>query len=202
MKLYDTSMAPNARRVRMFLAEKDIHVDCIDIDLQKGDNLTAEFRARNPFAKVPVLELDDGTIISESVAICRYFEEIQPEPALLGTTPLEKANIEMWQRRAEFGFLVPTGMAFQHGTGFFKDRMTPNQAWGEDCKKSAYGYLKLLNQHLSDSTYLAGDHFSIADITMLTTLDFGRVIDIRLNEKHEHVQRWHELVSQRPSAKA
>ena len=202
MKLYDTSMAPNARRVRMFLAEKDIHVDHIDIDLQKGDNLTAEFRAKNPFAKVPVLELDDGTIISESVAICRYFEETQPEPALLGTTSLEKANIEMWQRRAEFGFLLPTGMTFQHCSGFFKDRMTPNQAWGEDCKKSAYGYLKLLNQHLSDSTYLAGDQFSIADITMLTTLDFGRVVDIRLNEKHEHVQRWYDLVSQRPSAKA
>lgn len=202
MKLYDTPMAPNARRVRMFLAEKGIQVECIDIDLQKGDNLTAEFRDKNPFAKVPVLELDDGTVISESVAICRYFEEIQPEPALFGHSAIERANIEMWQRRAEFGFLLPTGMTFQHCTGFFKDRMTPNKDWGEDCKKSAYGYLKLINQHLADSVYLAGDSFSIADITMLTSLDFGRVVDIRLNEKHEHIQRWYKLVSERPSAKA
>lgn len=202
MKLYETKTAPNARRVRMFLAEKDIHIECIQLDLQKGDNLTSEFRKKNPFAKVPVLELDDGTVISESVAICRYFEEIQPEPLLLGSTPLEKAQIEMWQRRAEFGFLLPTGMTFQHCTGFFKDRMTPNQAWGEDCKKSAFGYLKLINQHLSDNAYLAGENFSIADITMLTTLDFARVVDIRLSEKHEHIQRWYELVSKRPSARA
>lgn len=202
MKLYDTTLAPNARRVRMFLAEKNLHADSVEIDLSKGDNLTEEFRRKNPFAKVPVLELDNGDIISESVAICRYLEEIQPEPPLFGTTPLEKAQVEMWQRRAEFGFLLPTGMAFQHCTGFFKDRMTPNQAWGEDCKKSAFGFLKLLNQHLSDFTYLAGDTFSIADITMLTTLDFGRTVDIRLNDKHEHIARWHALVSQRPSAKA
>ena len=202
MKLYDTITAPNARRVRMFLTEKDIQVECIQLDLQKGDNLTPEFRTKNPFAKVPALELDDGTVISESVAICRYLEEIQPEPPLFGTNPLEKAQIEMWQRRAEFGFLLPVGMAFQHCTGFFKDRMTPNQAWGEDCKKSAFGYLKLINQHLSDSTYLVGENFSIADITMLTTLDFARVIGIRLNEKHEHIQRWYEQVSKRPSASA
>ncbi|OUS30108.1 glutathione S-transferase [Gammaproteobacteria bacterium 45_16_T64] len=202
MKLYDTTLAPNARRVRMFLAEKNMQVESIEINLLKGDNLTEEFRRRNPFAKVPVLELDTGEILSESVAICRYLEEIQPEPALLGTTALEKAQIEMWQRRAEFSFLMPTGMAFQHCTGFFKDRMTPNKEWGEECKKSAFGFLKLLNQHLSDFTYLAGDNFSIADITMLTTLDFGRTVDIRLNEKHEHIQRWYDLVSQRPSAKA
>ncbi|PCJ30064.1 MAG: glutathione S-transferase [Moraxellaceae bacterium] len=202
MKVYETKTAPNARRLRIFLAEKNIDVDYIQLELQKGDNLTEEFRAKNPFAKIPVLELEDGTVISESVAICRYFEEIQPEPALFGTSALERANIEMWQRRAEFGLLMPTGMAFQHCSGYFKDRMTPNQTWGEDCVKSAYGYLKLINQHLSSNTYLAGESFSVADITMLSALDFGRVIDIRLNEKHPHVQRWYDLVSQRPSAKA
>jgi len=170
--------------------------------LQAGEHKSPEFLSKNTNGQIPVLELDDGTVISESVAICRYFEEIQPEPALFGTSALERANIEMWQRRAEFGLLMPTGMAFQHCSGYFKDRMTPNQTWGEDCVRSAYGYLKLINQHLSSNTYLAGENFSVADITMLSALDFGRVIDIRLNEKHPHVQRWYDLVSQRPSAKA
>jgi len=202
MKLYETKVAPNARRVRMFLAEKNIDVTCIEIDLKDGGNLTEEFRSKNPFAKVPVLELDDGTIISESVAICRYFEEIQPIPPLMGETSLEKAHIEMWQRRAELGFLFPVGMAFQHCSGFFKDRMTPNQTWGEDCIKTAFGYLKLIDQHLSKNKYLAGENFSIADITMLTTLDFAKVVEIRLTDKHQNIKRWYELVSQRASASA
>jgi len=202
VKLYETKVAPNARRVRMFLAEKNIDIDYIEIDLKTGGNLTDEFKNKNPFAKVPVLELDDGTIISESVAICRYFEELQPEPALMGTAPLEKAQIEMWQRRAELSFLFPVGMAFQHCSGFFKDRMTPNQSWGEDCIKNAFGYLKLIEQHLSENQYLAGENFSIADITMLTTLDFAKVVEIRLTEKHKNIRQWYNLVSQRPSAGA
>ncbi len=113
MKLYQTQLAPNARRVRMFLAEKQIDIELIEIDLKSGDNLTEEFKKRNPFAKVPVLELDDGIILSESVAICRYFEELQPTPPLMGNSPLEKAQVEMWQRRAELAFLFPVAMAFQ-----------------------------------------------------------------------------------------
>ncbi len=202
MKLYDSKGAPNARRVRIFLAEKDIEVEKIEVDLQKGENLSEDFRKKNPFAKVPVLELDDGTIISESVAICTYLEGIKSEPSLMGTTPLQKAEVEMWQRRAEFGFLFPVGMSFQHITGFFKDRMTPNTAWGEDCKKTAYGFMKLIDAHLDNNQYLVDDYFSIADITMLCTLDFARVVDIRMNEKHQNIKRWYELVSGRPSAKA
>lgn len=202
MKLYQTTQAPNARRVRMFIHEKGISVEKVELNLQEGDNLKNEFLDKNPFAKVPVLELDDGSLISESIAICRYFEEIQPSPALFGTTALEKAQIEMWQRRAELYFLMPTGMAFQHCSGYFKDRMTPNQAWGEDCIKSAYKFLKLVDVHLSDNDYLAGDQFSIADITMLCALDFGRVIEIRLNEKHAAIKRWYEKVSSRASASA
>lgn len=201
MKLYETNRAPNARRVRMFLAEKEIAIDLIELDLQGGDNLSDDFKQKNPFAKVPVLELDDGTIISESIAICRYFEEIQPTPNLFGDSALEKAQIEMWQRRAELSFLLPVGMAFQHCTGFFKDRMNPNQSWGEDCISSAYGYLKFMNDHLAETPYLAGDRFTVADITMLTTLDFAKVIDIRLNENHPNILRWYESVSSRASAK-
>ena len=200
MKLYDTKGAPNARRVRMFLAEKGIEVDIIPMDLLKGDNLSAEFKAKNPFAKVPVLELDDGTIISESVAICNYFENTQPQPSLMGDSPLQKAQVEMWQRRVEFAFFLPVGMAFQHTTGYFKDRMTPCSEWGQDCKKSAYGFMKLVNQHLENNQYLLGDYFSIADVTMVCALDFARVVDIRPNEKHPNLIRWHELVLSRKSS--
>lgn len=202
MKLYQTQMAPNARRVRIFLAEKNIDIECIEIDLKAGGNLTGEFKSKNPFAKVPVLKLDDGTFISESVAICRYFEELQPEPPLMGTSALEKAQIEMWQRRAELNFLFPVAMVFQHCSGFFKDRMKPRKDWGEDNVKTAFGYLKLIDQHLSNNTYLAGGNFSIADITMLSALDFAKVVDIRLNEKHLNITRWYKLVSARESAKA
>jgi glutathione S-transferase len=202
MKLYETKVAPNARRVRMFLAEKKITLDCVEVDLKAGGNLTPEFKQKNPFAKVPVLELDDGTIISESMAICRYFEELHPKPALMGTSALEKANIEMWQRRAELGFLFPVGMAFQHCTGFFKDRMTPNKEWGEDCVKSAFSFLKFLEQHFQKNEFLAGENFSIADITLLTALDFAKVVDIRLNESHPNISRWYNLVSNRESANA
>lgn len=202
MKIYETKTAPNARRVRIFLAEKKIDIEYIQIDLKSGENLSEDYRSKNPLAKVPMLELDDGTIISESIAICRYFEAIQPTPCLTGQTALEQANIEMWQRRAELAFLFPVAMAFQHCSGYFSDRMTPRKEWGEDNIKMAYSFLKLLNTHLKSNTYLAGESFSIADITMLSTLDFARVVDIRLNEKHENIQRWYNLVSSRPSAKA
>ncbi len=202
MKLYDADGAPNSRRVRIFLAEKNIEIEKIAVDLQKGDNLKKDFKNKNPLAKVPVLELDNGKMISESVAICRYFEEMNPQPPLFGTTALEKAQVEMWQRRAEFGFLFPVGMSFQHITGHFKDRMTPNPAWGEDCKIVAYGFMKFIDQHLASNQFLVDEYFSIADITMLCTLDFARVVDIRLNEKHQNLKRWYELVSSRNSAKA
>jgi len=202
MKLYDADGAPNSRRVRIFLAEKNIEIEKIAVDLQKGDNLKKDIKNKNPLAKVPVLELDNGKMISESVAICRYFEEMNPQPPLFGTTALEKAQVEMWQRRAEFGFLFPVGMSFQHITGHFKDRMTPNPAWGEDCKIVAYGFMKFIDQHLASNQFLVDEYFSIADITMLCTLDFARVVDIRLNEKHQNLKRWYELVSSRNSAKA
>lgn len=202
MKIFETALAPNARRVRMFLAEKQIDMEYIEIDIKSGENLSTEYRSKNPFAKVPVLALDDGNYLSESVAICRYFEELHPKPALFGSSALDKAQIEMWQRRAELGFLMPVGMGFQHCTGFFKDRMTPNITWGEDCIKSAHKFLTLIEEHFVNHIYLAGDTFSIADITLLCTLDFAKVIEIRLDEKHPNIQRWYNLVNSRESARA
>jgi glutathione S-transferase len=202
MKIYEASTAPNARRVRMFLAEKGIDMEYVQLDIGGGENLNAEMREKNVTTKIPFLELDDGTHLGETMAICRYFEELHPETPLLGTNPLQKAQIEMWQRRAEFYFLVPVGMCFQHTTGYFKDRMNPIAAWGEESGKNAVAFLDVLDAQLADNTYLAGEEFSVADITLLCTLDFARVMKIKLQDKHTNLQRWYELVSNRDSAKA
>lgn len=202
MKIYETKTAPNPRRVRIFLAEKGIDMEYVELDIAAGENLNEINRAKNVTTKVPYLELDDGTCIGESIAICRYFEELQPEPPLFGTNPLQKAQVEMWQRRVEFYFLLAVGMSFQHSTGYFKDRMTPVPAWGVESGKSAVEFLDVLETHLSDNTYLCGEYFSVADITLLCALDFARVIKIRLQEQHPNLQRWYALVSSRESAKA
>lgn len=202
MKIYETRTAPNPRRVRIFLAEKGIDVEYVQLDLQKGENISAEMLKKNPSGKVPVLELDDGTCIAETMAICRYFEALQPEPALMGKTPLEQAQIESWQRLVEFNFLVPVGMSFQHSTGYFRDRMTPVPEFGKVSGEMALSFLDKLEQRLDESTYVAGEQFSVADITLLCAIDFGRVIKLRLQDHHVHLKRWYDMVAARPSAKA
>ena len=202
MKIYDTHTAPTPRRVRIFLAEKNIPMEYVQLDLQKGENCSPQMRTKNPIGKVPVLELDDGTCIGESVAICRYFEERQPEPPLMGTTPLEKAQIEMWQRQVEQGLFMAIGMCFQHTTGYFSDRMTPVKDYGVESGKIATKYLTLLEKRLGDTEFIAGEHFTIADITALCAIDFGRVVDVRLQEEQINLHRWYQAVSRRPSAKA
>ncbi len=202
MKIYDTKTAPTPRRVRMFLAEKGIAMEYVQVDIAKGVNLTPEMRAKNPLGKVPILELDDGTCISETLAICEYFEALQPEPALLGKTPLEKAQIMQWQQRAELYLFMQVGMCFQHSTGYFKDRMTPVPEYGKEAGINAQKFLQMLNKHLADNTYLAGDAFSIADITALAAIDFARVVKIRIQPEQVHLQRWYDLLQERESVSA
>ena len=202
MKIYETNTAPTPRRVRIFLAEKDINIKYVQVDLAKGENLSPEMRAKNPIGKVPVLELDDGTCIGESDAICLYFEALQPKPALMGETPLEKGVIAMWQRQIEMCLFNQIGMCFQHTTGYFKDRMTPVPEFGRVSGENASQYLKVLDKRLADNEFMAGDKFSIADITGLCAVDFGRVVDIRITDKQINLKRWYEQISGRPSAKA
>lgn len=202
MKIYDTKTAPNPRRVRIFLAEKQIPMDYEQVDLAAGENLSDKMRKRNPMAKVPVLELDDGTCISESVAICRYFELLHPEPPLMGTSVLEQAQVEMWQRQVEFGLFMQVGLCFQHTSGYFKDRMTPVPEFGEEAGKNAGTFMSVLDRRLADSEFIAGNSFSIADITALCAIDFARVVKIRINDEQPHLKRWHQAVSSRPSASA
>lgn len=202
MKIYQTHMAPNPRRVRMFLAEKEIEMEYQEVDIAAGDNLTAEMKAKNPTTKLPFLELDDGTCIGETVAICRYFEETKPENQLMGRSALEKAQVEMWHRRVEFHLLQPVTMCFVHTTGYFKDRMTPVAEWGNISGQNAVTYFGELDKHFSQSSYLVGDYFSIADITLLCTIDFARVVKLRVNEEYTHLLDWYARVSARPSASA
>ncbi|WP_076012241.1 glutathione S-transferase family protein [Alteromonas abrolhosensis] len=202
MKIYETKTAPNPRRVRMFLAEKGIDVDYVQVDIQKGENLSPQMRAKNPLGKIPILELDDGTCIAETDAICTYFEAIQPEPPLMGTTPIEKATISMWQRQVEFAFMMQVGMCFQHTTGYFKDRMTPVPEFGKEAGINAAKYLNILERRLGEKEFIAGNAFSIADITALCAMDFARVVKIRMTEEHVNLARWYEAVSNRASAKA
>jgi len=202
MKIYDTKTAPTPRRVRIFLAEKGIDMDYIQVDLAKGENLSKEMRAKNPIGKVPVLELDDGSCIGESDAICTYFEALQPEPPLFGSTPLEKGTIAMWQRQIEMCLFNQIGMCFQHTTGYFKDRMTPVPEFGKVSGINAQKYLNVLERQITKHPFMAGNSFSIADITAMCAIDFGRVVDVRMDESHVNLAKWYDKVSSRPSAKA
>ncbi len=202
MKIYEFTMAPNPRRVRVFLAEKGIKVPYEQVDIAAGKNRAPEFLKINPMGGLPVLELDDGTHIAESVAICRYFEELHPEPRLMGTDAKDKAVVEMWNRRMEFELLSNTAGAFRNTSAFFKGRIPQVPEYGEICKNAALKRLEWLDGELANRQFIAGNRFTIADITALIAVDFGRLTDIRIQANQKNLARWHETVSARPSAKA
>lgn len=203
MRLFDGGRVPNARRVRIFLAEKGITLPMVPTDLGKMDHKTAEFTARNPLQRVPVLELDDGAHLSESIAICRYFEELQPEPALFGTGARERAFVEMWNRRVELELYLAVQAAFRHTHPAMAEREVPQvPAWGEANRPRALTMMALIDQQLSDKTYLVGETFSVADITLLVTVDFLKPAKLAMPENLENLRRWHQSVSSRPSAAA
>jgi len=202
VKLYDSAMAPNPRRVRIFLAEKGVTVPTEQVDLAAAANRGPAFRAKNPLGTVPVLELDDGTCISESVAICRYFEETHPQPPLMGTDAKDRALVEMWQRRMELEILTPIAGVFRNTHPFFAGRIPQVPEYGEVCRKHAEARMAWLNDELASRPFVAGACYTIADITALVGIDFGRPTKIRIDPAHEHLLRWHAAVSARPSAKA
>ena len=202
MKLYHHPLAPNPRRVRVFLAEKGIDVPMVSVDIFQGESREPPFLAKNPLGGVPVLELDDGTIIAESLAICRYFEESQPEPNLLGRTPLEKAQIEMWQRRMELEIFQMTGGCFRHTNAIFAGRFPQVPEYGQFCKDRAHQRLVWLDGELALRSFVAGERYTVADITALVGIDLGRASGIGIAPEQKHLARWYEIVSSRPSAKA
>jgi glutathione S-transferase len=202
MKLYDSTLAPNPRRVRIFLAEKGVEVPTVQVDLGKAESRQPEFLARNPLGGVPVLELDDGTCIAESVAICRYFEVLHPQPPLLGTDAKDQALVEMWQRRMEFELFQNITGVFRNTHKFFEGRIEQVPEFGEVCRRAAEKRLAWLDGELAGRPFVAGERFTIADITALCGIDFGRVTGIRPAPDQKNLLRWHEAVSSRPSARA
>ena len=203
MKLFDGGKAPNPRRVRVFLAEKGIEVPLAPVDMGAMGHRAPEVADRNPLRRLPVLELDDGTIITESVAICRYFEETNPKPPLFGVGALGKAKVEEWQRRMELYLMMPVAHAFRHIHPAMKEWEVPQIAeWGEANKPKALDFLSLLDRELAGREFAAGDAYSIADITGLIAIDFMKLARLAVPEDLANVRRWHGALSARPSAGA
>jgi glutathione S-transferase len=209
MKIYDFAMAPNSRRVRMFAAEKNIPLELISVDLSKREQMDDAYKAVNPRLAVPALILDDGTLLTESVAICRYMDELHPEPALFGSGAKGKAVVEMWHRRVELEGMQAVADGVRNSVEFFADRAIPGPAnfeqipaLAERGKTRVRLFFDMLNKQLSDNEFVAGADISIADIAAVIGCDFAKVIKIRVDESRPNLQRWYDAMQARPSAKA
>lgn len=201
MKIYDGGRAPNPRRVQIFLKEKSLEMETQQLDLNALEHRSPEMLAKNPTATVPFLELDDGTILSETIAICRYVEALNPEPNLFGSTPLECAQIEMWNRRIEFGFFMRVAQSFRHlhpGAAVLEGEQI--EAWGLKNQKLAIEYLEILDAQLAGNPFIAGKRFSVADITAIVAVQFCKPSRVKIPEEGVHnFKRWVDEVSARPS---
>jgi glutathione S-transferase len=203
MKLYDGGRAPNPRRVRIFLAEKGITVPMEQVDLGALQQKSAAFTAINPVQRVPALVLDDGTVLTESIAICRYFEALHPQPPLFGHGALAAAQVEMWNRRIELHFLFPVSHVFRNTHPAMKEMEVPQvQAWAEANKPRIAEFMTILDRQLEGRPFVAGDQFTVADITGLVTVDFLKPAKLAVPEELKNLRRWHVDVSARPSAAA
>jgi len=209
MLLYDNRHAPSPRRVRIFLKEKGIDVPTVPVDILAGGNLTPDFMQVSPRGLLPVLCLDNGMIIDETVAICRYFEEIKPEPSLFGLTPLDKALVESWSRRAEFDGMGGVADVFRNSVPLMANRGVPGRTGDPQIPQlvdrgriTVARFYQMLDDRLAHSRYLAGDQFSVADITALCTIDFSAFAGMPIPDEDTNVRRWHKDVSQRPGAYA
>jgi glutathione S-transferase len=203
MKLYDGGRAPNPRRVRIFLAEKGVKVPTEQVDLGALQQRSEAYTAINPMQRVPALVLDDGTVITESIAICRYFEALQPEPPLFGRGAIEEALVEMWNRRAELHLFLPVSIVFRHLHPAMAQMEVPQVAeWGEANKPRVMAFLQLLDGELKNRAFIAGPAYTVADITAMVAVDFMRVSKLAVPEELTNLKRWHQTVAARPSAAA
>ena len=199
MKLWSAAVAPNPRRVAIYLMEKGIEVETVNFDLAAKENYAPEFMAKNPLARVPVLEFDDHTCLAESKAICRYFEETHPEPPLMGTDARDRAFVEMWDRRMESELMANMTGAFRHGHPYWEGRIEQIPAYADTCKHNAEERMAWLDGELTSREYIAGDAFTFADITAVCAFGIGRVARIRIPEELTHLASWYERISARPS---
>lgn len=203
MKLFSAAYAPNPRRVMMFIAEKDLSdIEIVQVDLIKGEHREPHFRAKSPLAQVPTLELDDGRTITESRAICLYLEALHPEPNLMGRDAFERAWIEMWDRRAELLFAMPLMMWVRHGSPMLaaveKNQNAEVASWYQ---AQALRMAKWLDGELAHRPWIAGDRFSIADITAACGMDFAKMVRWRPGDDLPNLQRWRADLSVRAAGK-
>ena len=203
MKLYDYPGAPNPRRVKIFAHEKDINLELVNCDMLKREHKTPEFLKKSPSGKIPVLELEDGRCISESIAICRYLESIIPEPNLFGEDPFEISYVESRNRHIELELWTQIGISWVNGPivgsmGLFEQ--IPDAKKASDLNVAAY--YKRLDRELSSLEYVAGNRYTVADITLLSAIDFASsMVDLMPEESLKHLNRWHEQINSRPSSK-
>jgi len=202
MKLYDFTLAPSPRRVRIFLAEKGIAIPFEQVDIMRSANRTSEFYRKNPLRSLPILELDDGSYLSESVAICRYFEETHPAPPLFGVGPREQAEVEMWNRRVELSIFAPVGHVWSHLSPVSEGRAKRIREFGVIERDAAIAGFAILDRALGSTHFIAGARFSIADITTLCMVDFARTVDITIQPEQANLAGWYREISSRPSAGA
>ncbi|MGB7406333.1 MAG: glutathione S-transferase family protein [Pacificimonas sp.] len=210
MKLYNMHQATNPKRVRIFLSEKGIEVPMVDIDIAAGENREADYLAVNPRGTLPALVLDDGTVIDESIAICRWFEAQHPEPPLFGTTPLQIARIEQWQRRVELDGFFNVASVFRNTAPHFANRAAPGSS--PDTKQIPElaergmallpGFFRMVDDQLAENEYIAGEMLSVADITLFCTIGFARWVKVGIPDDSPNLKRWNEAFLARPSAKA
>ena len=201
MKIYNSSLAPNPRRLRIFVAEKGLKIPTEEVDIFTGKNRTPEMLAKNPAGGLPFIELDDGTHLAESVAICRYLEGLHPEPNLMGKDNREQAFIEMWNRRMELNLFAVAARAFQHTNELFKARIKQFPEYGETQRETVKQQLQWLDAQIGNKPFIAGDRFTIADITALVAVDFAaQAAGVSADPALKNLARWHQSVSSRPSA--
>ena len=201
MKLYNAP-APNPRLVRMFLVEKRIKLDTVEISIAKGENRQGGYLEQNPGGQLPALELDDGTLLAETVVICEYVEEKHPNPPLIGSTPEERAETRMWLRRIELNITEPmyAGFRYAEGHDFFKDRMPVLPEAANGLKQLVQKKLEWLDGLMNGKPHLVGERFTLADIALYAALDFGAGVGQTINPKLKNMAAWFERVSARPSA--
>ncbi len=202
MKVLDFRQAPNPKRLRLFVAEKGIDIDFEQVDIEDESRKQAPYYEACLSGQYPVLELDDGSFLTESMAICRFLERIHPEPALFGRDPLEEARIEMWNRRIELGLFRHTADAFAHTSPFFRDRIEQNPTYAKSAKTQAMNQFGMLDRALSDRRFFAGESISIADLTGYVTIDLGTPSVYEVGSGFPHLERWFAEMRARPSVQA
>lgn len=206
MTLYDCATAPSPRRARILLAEKGVAHETVQVDLRNSEQLGEAYRKINPQCTVPALRLEDGAVLTDNAAITAWLEARYPEPPLLGTTPIEKAEIASWNWRVEFEGLMAVAEALRNSAPAMANRALPGQLnYPQIPELAQRGLLRLqqfllmLNERLAGRNFIATERFSVADITAVVALDFARVVKLRPGEQHPHLQRWRAAMAERPS---